>query len=151
MWGRLSGWLGRSAHKTFFCVALSPIIEPCAYKLCRTVFIQACVVRHLVTICLTPCWFCCCVLLCSVLLPLPWSLLLAANSLPQSRSGMPGLDAFQLVDIMVRLTRKDMAIPTAGDDLADFQQFVASGGGTHRPGDDGARVVAALLLPLLVL
>lgn len=45
----------------------------------------------------------------------------------QSRSGMPGLDAFQLVDIMMRLTRKEMAIPTQGDDLADFQQFVASG------------------------
>lgn len=40
---------------------------------------------------------------------------------------MPGLDAFQLVDIMMRLTRKEMAIPTQGDDLADFQQFVASG------------------------
>jgi hypothetical protein len=40
---------------------------------------------------------------------------------------MPGLDSFQLVDIMVRLTRKEMSIPTDGDDLADFQQFVASG------------------------
>jgi heme/copper-type cytochrome/quinol oxidase subunit 2 len=28
---------------------------------------------------------------------------------------------------MVRLTRKEMSIPTDGDDLADFQQFVASG------------------------
>jgi hypothetical protein len=58
---------------------------------------------------------------------------------------MPGLDAFQLVDIMVRLTRKDMAIPTAGDDLADFQQFVASGEGAHTAGDDGTLVVAPLL------
>jgi hypothetical protein len=45
----------------------------------------------------------------------------------QSRPGMPGLDAFQLTDIMMRLTRKEMSIPSYGDDLADFQQFVASG------------------------
>lgn len=44
----------------------------------------------------------------------------------QSRPGMPGLDAYQLVDIMLRLTRRDMVIPQEGDDLADFQQFIAS-------------------------
>jgi hypothetical protein len=46
---------------------------------------------------------------------------------------MPGLDAFQLTDIMVRLTHRDMVIPTEGDDLADFQQFVASGEAMSRP------------------
>jgi len=40
---------------------------------------------------------------------------------------MPGLDAYQLVDVMMRLTKRDMVIPTQGDDLADFQQFIASG------------------------
>lgn len=44
----------------------------------------------------------------------------------QSRPGMPGLDAYQLVDVMMRLTKRDMVIPTQGDDLADFQQFIAS-------------------------
>lgn len=65
------------------------------------------------------------VLVCCALVPCSSTHTLVAA--PQSRPGMPGLDAFQLVDIMMRLTRKEMAIPTQGDDLADFQQFVASG------------------------
>jgi hypothetical protein len=56
-----------------------------------------------------------------------WWLCDAVLRVLQSRPGMPGLDAFQLTDIMMRLTRKEMSIPNSGDDLADFQQFVASG------------------------
>lgn len=43
----------------------------------------------------------------------------------QSRAGMPGLDPFQLVAMLLRLTR--LTVPKQGDDAQDYQQFVASG------------------------
>ncbi|WIA10189.1 hypothetical protein OEZ85_010392 [Tetradesmus obliquus] len=42
----------------------------------------------------------------------------------QSRSGLQGLDPFQLVALLLKLLKLDK--PTQGDDVADYQQFVAS-------------------------
>lgn len=52
-------------------------------------------------------------------------LLLPASCPLQSRAGLPGLDPFQLVAMLLRLTR--LTTPTEGDDAADYQQYVASG------------------------
>jgi hypothetical protein len=38
---------------------------------------------------------------------------------------MPGLDPFQLVALLLQLLKLDK--PQQGDDVADYQQFVASG------------------------
>ncbi|KAF8069526.1 hypothetical protein HT031_001643 [Scenedesmus sp. PABB004] len=46
----------------------------------------------------------------------------------QSRAGLPGLDPFQLVALLLQLVnmKTEGKTPTEGDDAADFQQFVAS-------------------------
>jgi hypothetical protein len=43
----------------------------------------------------------------------------------QSRPGQQGLDPFQLVALLLQLLKLEK--PTQGDDVADYQQFVASG------------------------
>lgn len=55
--------------------------------------------------------------------------LLRLRLLLQSRSGLQGLDPFQLVALLLKLLKLDK--PTQGDDVADYQQFVASGEARH--------------------